>query len=211
MVGADLAREVTARRGFLEFSDQDISPDPLVYQARYVKGPRAGREIPHGEKVKMFVFPFDDSATAIVVDAQDRYLGELPLYKRILPIDREAFGSTAPFEQRPDIRSADLKRAAGEKHSRIADILEPGRIHHAETVRDARDLRDHNAALLRSDPAQSPAEKGAATRLSNRVAATAAAIDTDSVLDAWSESGSGFQPPAPDSPDAPADTFDPFS
>lgn len=212
MVGADLAREVTARRGFIEFADQEISADPLVYQARFVKGPRAGREIGHGEKVKMFVFPFDDSATAIVVDAQDRYLGELPLYKRILPIDTAAFGSAAPFEARPDIRSADLKRAAGEKHSRIADILEPARIRHAETVREARDLRDHNAALLAPDPLQTTAEKSAATRRSTRVAATAAAIDTDSVLDAWSSTGSAEPPARMPDPDAiTPDSFDPFS
>jgi hypothetical protein len=208
MVGADLAREVTARRGFIEFADQDISADPLIYQARYAKGPRAGREIPHGEKVKMFVFPFDDSATAIVVDAQDRYLGELPLYKRVLPIDPAAFGSTAPFDARPDIRSADLHRAAGEKHSRIADIMEPVRIRHAETVQTARDLRAHNAELLRPDPTQTPPEKSAATRLSNRVAATAASIDTDNALDAWSTPDLPETMPDPDTTPEP---FDPFT
>jgi hypothetical protein len=151
ILGGDLAREVTARRGFLEFSDQEISCDPLIYQARYCAGPRHGREIPHGEKIKIFVLPFDDK-TAIVVDAKERYLGEVPLYRRVTPINPDAFGSDAPFEQRPEIRSAELTRAAGEKHSRIADILEPSRIIHADRVQEARDLREHNKQVLNGDP-----------------------------------------------------------
>ena len=151
MLGGDLSREVTAHRGFLKFSDQDISCDPLIYTARFTAGPRIGREIPHGEKCKMFVLPFDD-ATAILVDAKDRYLGEVPLYKRVLPIDPSAFGSDAPFEERPEIRSAEITRAAGEKHSRIADILEPSRILHADQVQEARDLRDYNKRVVSGAP-----------------------------------------------------------
>lgn len=150
ILGPELAREVTARRGFLEFSDQEIAADPLIYQARFTAGPRIGREIPHGEKCRMYVLPFDDTS-AIVVDAKDRYLGEVPLYQRVLPIDPDAFGSSAPFEDRPEIKSAALTRAAGEKHSRIAAILEPDRILHAGTVQDARDLRAHNRELLDRD------------------------------------------------------------
>jgi hypothetical protein len=150
MLGPQLAREVTARRGFLEFSDQDIAPDPLVYQARFTAGPRRGNEIPHGEKCRMYVLPFDDTS-AIIVDAKDRYLGEVPLYKRVIPIDPESFGSSAPFEARPEIKSAALIRAASEKHSRIADMLEPGRILHASAVQDARELRAHNRNLIDRD------------------------------------------------------------
>ena len=151
MLGQDLARELTARRGFIEFSDQEISADPLIYQARYISGPRAGMEIHHGEKVSMFVLPFDDS-TAIVMDAKGVFLGEVPLYKRVLPIDPSAFQTSAPFEARPDVRSAELTRAAGEKHSRIADILEPSRILHREEVREARELREHNRKLISGEP-----------------------------------------------------------
>lgn len=143
ILGGDLAREVTARRGFLEFSDQEIACDPLVYKARFVSGPHQGREIPHGEKIKMFVLPFDDT-TAIVVDARERFLGEIPLYRRVTPINPDAFGSDAPFEDRPEIRSDALREAAGEKHSRTADILEPSRILHADRVQQAREIRDHN-------------------------------------------------------------------
>lgn len=171
MLGSDLAREVTARRGFLEFSDQAIACDPLIYQARFISGPRHGREIPHGEKCKMFVLPFDD-ATAIIVDAKDRYLGEVPLYKRVLPIDPDVFGSDAPFESRPDIRSHDLQKAAGEKHSRIADILEPSRILHADRVQDARNLREHNRRVISGEPV-TEAERRAAGALQAPVTAAA--------------------------------------
>lgn len=150
ILGRDLAREVTARRGFLEFSDQEIAPDPLIYVARFSTGPMRGREIPHGEKVSMFVLPFGDT-TAIVVDAKHRYLGEIPLYKRVTPLDTSAFGSDQPWETRPDMRTAAFKTAAGEKHSRIADILEPSRIIHADTVQHARDLRAHNKEIIHSD------------------------------------------------------------
>lgn len=151
ILGQDLAREVTSRRGFLEFSDNEISADPLIYQARFCSGPRHGREIPHGEKVSMFVMPFDD-ATAILVDAKGRFLGEVPLYKRVLPIDPAAFETSAPFEARPEIRSAALTAAAGEKHRRIANILHPSRILHAHEVQGARDLREHNRRI--ADPRQ---------------------------------------------------------
>jgi hypothetical protein len=200
MLGADLAREVTARRGFLEFSDQEISADPLIYQARYCSGPRHGREIPHGEKIKMFVLPFND-ATAIVVDAKERFLGEVPLYKRVVPINPAAFGSDAPFEDRPDIRSADLTRAAGEKHSRIADILEPSRILHRDQVAEAREIREHNRrvisgeALTEHERRSAGAVQGQRTAAANRLQSHAAQIDWDNyqpepdheIRNAWDE------------------------
>jgi len=151
ILGQDLAREATARRGFIEFSDNEIAAEKLIYTSRYISGPNVGREIPHGEKVRIFVMPFD-SGTAIVTDAQEKFLGEIPLYQRVTPINESAFHTDAPFEQRPDIRSVELTRAAGEKHSRIADILEPARIRHAHKVADAKDLREHNRRLINGDP-----------------------------------------------------------
>ncbi len=150
ILGQDLAREVTASRGFLTFSDQEISADPLVYVSRYCAGPNQGREIPHGEKISMFVLPFDD-ATAIIVDAKQRYLGQVPLYKRIQPLDTSAFGSEAPFAERPDMRTPEFRAAAGEKHSRIADILQPSRILHADEVQEAQDIRAHNRQVIHGD------------------------------------------------------------
>jgi len=206
MLGGDLAREVTARRGFLEFSDQEISADPLVYQARYTAGPQAGREIPHGEKIKMFVLPFDDS-TALVVDAKDRFLGEVPLYKRVLPIDPGAFGSDAPFESRPEIRSADLTRAAGEKHARIAEILEPSRILHADKVSEARDIREHNRRVIANEPITTAERRAAGalqapiTAAANRLQAHGEAIDWDTyqpdseIRSAWDDLPADYEVP----------------
>ena len=187
ILGGDLAREVTARRGFLEFSDAEISPAPLIYQARYSSGPHAGREIPHGEKVRMFVLPFDDAA-AIVTDAQERYLGEVPLYQRVVSIDPAAFHTTQSFDARPEIRSVELRDAAGEKHSRIADILEPSRILHRPEVEAARDLRAHNARVVSGAPVtpeelaaarSAAALQGQRTAAANRLQGHGTATDWD--------------------------------
>ena len=147
----DLAREVTAFRGFLTFQDEDFAPEPLIYTARFISGPRRGNEIGHGEKVLMFANPYNDE-TALAVDGQGRFIGELPLYERITTINRDAFNAGVPFDVRPEIRSEELKRAAGEKHSRIADILEPVRIRHTQEVSEARDLREHNRRVLSGEP-----------------------------------------------------------
>jgi hypothetical protein len=170
ILGQDLAREVRSDRGYLTFSDLEICSEPLSYTARYCSGPYAGNEIRHGEKVAMLVMPFDDS-TAMIIDAHGRFMGEVPLYNRVLPIDPSAFGSTAPFDSRPDIRSADLTRAAGEKHSRIADILEPTRILHREEVREARDLREHNRRVISGEPLTDPERRSAAAMQGQRSAA----------------------------------------
>ena len=161
MLTSELSREVTVRHGFAEFSDLELSPDELIYKARFISGPRARQEIPHGEKIEIFANPFDD-ATAFVVDAKGRYQGQLALYKRILPIDADAFHAEQPWESRPDIRSQELKRAAGEKHESIAATLHPSRILHAEEVQAARTMREHNARLLDPDQPATPEEKAAA-------------------------------------------------
>ena len=160
ILGQDLAREVTSRRGFLTFEDSGISEEPLVYYSRYCSGPMAGREIPAGEKVLMFALPFSDR-TALVQDAHGRFLGEVELYKRIVPIEPKSFITDAPFESRPEIRSQALKEAAGEKHSRIADILEPARIVHQAEVLEAKEIRRHNKEVLIGAPV-TPEEKKAA-------------------------------------------------
>lgn len=190
IIGRDMARECTARRGFIEIRSEEISAEPVIYQARYLNGIHAGREIPHGEKVCLFANPFDDS-TAMVVDASNRFLGEIPLYKRCTSIDTDAFGSSAPFDSRPDIRSTELKEAAGEKHSRIADMLEPMRILNRERVQEAQDLREHNRKVI-SGEAVTPdeianarsasAQQGQRTAAANRLQTHGAAVDWDAEL-----------------------------
>ena len=147
----DVAREVTIRNGFAEFSDLELTPDELIYTAKFVSGPRARQLIPSGEKVMLFANPYDDT-TAFVVDAKGIYQGDLPLYKRVLPIDPTAFHTEQPFESRPEIRSQALTHAAGEKHARIAETLEPTRINQRERVQEARDMRAHNQRVLSGAP-----------------------------------------------------------
>lgn len=151
MLTDELAKEVTVRNGFIEFSDLELSPDELIYKAKFITGPRARQEIASGDKVKLFANPYDDT-TAFVVDAQGRFQGEVPLYKRVLPIDPAAFHTHAPFEERPEIRSDELTRAAGEKHERIAKTLEPTRILHREQVREAKEMRAHNRRVISGKP-----------------------------------------------------------
>lgn len=151
IIGQDLAREVTASRGFLEFCDAEISADSLIYKSRYIAGPNRGQEIQHGQKVLMFAMPFDN-ATAFAVDAAGRYLGELPLYRKVNAINPDAFQTVSPFDERPQLKSEEFLRAAGEKHARIADTLEPDRINHREEVQAARDLRAHNRDVIQGRP-----------------------------------------------------------
>lgn len=193
MIGTDMAREATAFRGFVEFSDQEISADVLVYKARFCNGPRRGNEIPHGEKVLLFANPFDDS-TAMVLDAKGVYQGELPKYKSVLPINPNSFGSQAPFESRPEIRSQALQEAAGEKHARIADMLEPDRINHREEVAEAQALREHNRRVATGAPV-TPEEIASARSAAGQQAHRTAAANR---LQAHGEASdfSGYQPPA---------------
>lgn len=151
IIGEDMAREVVVRKGFAEFEDQELSPDALVYTARYATGPNRGREIPHGEKIKLFANPFEDGS-AFVIDAKGRYLGQLPLYDRFCAVNAAAFHTDASFDERPQIKSEALLRAASEKHERIATMLEPDRINHREEVQEAKDLREHNRKVINGEP-----------------------------------------------------------
>lgn len=151
IIGEDMAREVVVRKGFATFEDQELSPDALIYTARYAAGPNRGREIPHGEKIKIFANPFQDGS-AFVIDAQGRYLGQLPLYKRFCSVNADAFHTDASFDERPQIKSDELIRAGGEKHERIAALLEPDRINHREEVQESKDLREHNRKVRDGEP-----------------------------------------------------------
>ncbi|MEM1083257.1 MAG: hypothetical protein AAGI48_03980 [Verrucomicrobiota bacterium] len=173
----NLSREVKCEKGYLTFKDKKLAPEPLHYEARFISGPRAGREIPHGEKVRMYVLP----GVGICVDAKDRFLGEVALYKGVTPVNPDAFSTSAPFDNRPDIRSEELKRAAGRKHQRIADLNAGLDIRHAETIQEAKDLRAHNEEVAKPDGIVTPEDraakraestrKGTRTRKDNRIAA----------------------------------------
>jgi hypothetical protein len=192
----DLAREVTCDRGYLRFKDEEFAPEPLIYQGTYISGPQRGRSIGHQEKVLMFANPYDDTR-ALAVDAKGRFLGELPLYKRILSINPDAFNASVPYDVRPDIRSEELIIAAGEKAGKIAEILAPVRIRHEERGRDARDLKEWNKQVANPtcpvtgeeiDLARREASaRGVQTRLRRKVEARASELHDDAALDAWAD------------------------
>lgn len=210
IIGDDMAREVVSRKGFVEFEDQELSPDALIYTARYCTGPNKGREIPHGEKVKLFANPFEDG-TAFVIDAKGCYLGQLPLYKRCCSVNAAAFHTDEPFDSRPQIKSDELLRAAGEKHERIATILEPDRINHREEVQEARDLRAHNRKVINGDPITpdeihdarvAAGHKGQRTAAANRLNAHGESIDWDAWQPASQPSAFDSLPDDEELPDA---------
>lgn len=198
LLSAELAKEIIVRHGAIEFCDLDLSPDALIYKSKFCSGPRARQEIPSGEKVLLFANPFYDE-TAFVVDAQGRYQGEVPLKKRVLSIDPQAFGSSQPFESRPDIRSADLTRAAGEKHERIADILAPTRLNFREEVREAQEMREHNKRVISGDAITpdeiseariAAAQKAHRTAAANRLQKHGEVIDYDALpaaIETWQD------------------------
>jgi hypothetical protein len=210
IIGRDLAREVTVDGQFVSFCDQDIAPDELIYTAKFVSGPNRGQRLHHGEKVLMFAMPFDER-TALCIDAKGKFLGELPLYKKACPIDASAFGSTAPFEDRPSIRSQALKDAALEKHAAVAEIMQPSRILHADQVTEARDLREHNARVLSGAPVTpeeihqarvAAGQQGTRTAAANRLQARAQATDWDTIQPLAATEPSAFDSLA-DDPDLP--------
>ena len=142
-----------------------------------------------------------------------RYLGKAELYKRVNPVNLETFHDENPYEERNDIRSPELKQAAGHKHSRIAELHEPIRARHAETVQHAQDLRQHNERIVKgqeTDPQlrrEASAAKAQDTKQTNRVNRHAAEIDTTDVLDSWAATD---QPTAEEEPEEEA-FINPFS
>jgi hypothetical protein len=134
ILGKDLGREVTVKGSYIRFRDQDIAPDEMIYQARAIHLNGAQRELRDGEKFFAFANPFSPN-TLFLLDAHDRYLGHCQLETRITATDRQA-----------------LIVAAGQKAHRNAEILQPLRNRHAETVQDAQDMREHNRRVADDIP-----------------------------------------------------------
>jgi hypothetical protein len=143
ILGKDLAREVKVRGSYIRFRDQDISPDELIYAARVHMHGGAQRELRDGEKFLAFANPFAPS-DLFLLDARDRYLGVCRLEQRITATDRTG-----------------IIAAAGFKSQRNAEILQPLRNRHAETVQETREMRAHNAKVIAGDPV-TPEETAAA-------------------------------------------------
>lgn len=171
MIAGELVREITVKQGWIEFEDQELSPDGLIYKAKFINGPCARQEIASGEKVAFVVNPFDDS-TAFIVDAKNNCIGEVPLHKRVLPIDTSAFQAPTAFEARPDLSTPEFRAATGDKHERIAEILHPSRMLHREDVREARELREHNRRVLSGEAVTDEEIAAARSESAQRAAST---------------------------------------
>jgi hypothetical protein len=196
ILSQDLARDVKVRGSYIEFSDQDISPEPLIYTSRLRTLEGAMRELSSGSKYSAFANPFAPRFL-FICDSRGTCLGTCELVERVSYTDRQG-----------------IAEASGHKRQRTADILQPTRQRQAGQVQAAQDMRDHNRRLRDGEPTD-PAErrtqaaaKAADTRQTNRVHTRAATRDTAEALEAWSTP----DPTPEDQPDQPDDTsFNPFS
>ena len=170
ILGKDLGREVTVSGSYIRFSDLDISPSEMIYQARVHHLNGAQRELRDGEKFFAFANPFA-ADTLFLLDANDRYLGHCRLEQRITSTDRTA-----------------LVNAAGLKAHRNAEILAPLRMRHTEQVNEAQSMREHNQRVLNGAPITideiheghiAAGLKGLGTAAANRLQGRAQDIDWD--------------------------------
>lgn len=183
----DLAREAKVSGAYIEFQDIDISPEPLIYEARMRCPEGAFRELASGEKYQVFANPFAPE-TLFMQDASGRYLGACPLVKRVGQLDNAAF-----------------RAAAGHKAQRNAEILQPLRIRHAEAPLEAQAMREHNRRVIAGDPIL-PEEISAARSLTARASASAR-LGNNQEDNTW-ETISARDLPVPELESVPADLSD---
>jgi hypothetical protein len=131
ILGDDCAREDMKVQGayFNEFSDQELSPEPLLFESVITTPEGRVEQLPDG-KYTAFVNPFDLDQL-FVCDARKRCLGIAPRVQRIDRADDEA-----------------LKRAFGQREHRIAELKKPLLARHAESVREEMSRLEHNANLM---------------------------------------------------------------
>ena len=151
ILSQDLAREEKVKGSFFKFRDQGTTDIEHIYEARIYTPEGAVRELPHGEKFQVFANPFSPRWLQ-VHNARGQYLGKCELYKRVQPLNLDAFHDANPWEERTSIRSAELNRAAGDKHARIAAQHEGMRHRHTERVTTSQDLREFNRKVIAGAP-----------------------------------------------------------
>jgi hypothetical protein len=151
ILSQDLAREEKVKGSFFKFRDQGTTDIEHIYEARIYTPEGAVRELPHGEKFQVFANPFSPRWLQ-VHNARGQYLGKCELYKRVQPLNLDAFHDANPWEERTSIRSAELTRAAGDKHARIAEQHEGMRHRHTERVTTSQDLREFNRKVIAGAP-----------------------------------------------------------
>jgi hypothetical protein len=180
ILSQDLAREEKVKGSFFKFRDQGTTGIEHIYEARLYTIDGAVRELPHGETFQVFANPFSPRWLQ-VHNARGQYLGKCELYKRVQPLNLDAFADANPWEERSPIRSEELTRAAGEKHARIAEQHEGMRLRHSERVTTSQDLREFNRKVIDGEPVTDAeiaaarsvsGHKASATRNANKAAET---------------------------------------
>jgi hypothetical protein len=131
LLGDDCAREDMTVKGayFNEFSDQELAPEPLLFESRIITPEGREEQLSDG-KYTCFVNPFDLDQF-FVCDARKRCLGMAPRVTRVDRNDADA-----------------LRRQFGHRSQRIAELKQPLLARHAQTVRDEIKRLEHNTAVL---------------------------------------------------------------
>lgn len=146
----DLAREEKVKGSHFRFSDTSIAASEVIYEARILTPDHTWRELRGGETYCVFANPFEPR-WLFVYDSKMIYQGKAELVQRVNPINLDAYHNANPWEERVDIRSEALKKAAGHKHQRTAEIHEPTRIRHADRVAEVADMREYNDRIIRNE------------------------------------------------------------
>ncbi len=158
ILGEDFARELECRGTYFNaFSDQELSPEPLVFEA-FITTPEGRPEKLADDKYQVFVNPFD-LQQLFVHDARGRCLGVAQRANRIDRDDTEA-----------------LKREFGRRSHQIAELKKPLLARHAEAVRAETDRLANNAAVLDETRPFTMEEKSSARFIRAEGAAAAADI-----------------------------------
>lgn len=162
ILSKDLAREVTVKGAYIEFSDQEIAPEKLLYKTTLHTLDGALRELPNGQTYSAFANPFADR-WLFICDAKGTCLGTCELVSRTSYTDAPA-----------------IREASATKRQRVADILEPSRQRQAGRVEETRLLKQHNSRL-KAGEATTPQERR--SHSATKAAATRFETKADTILE----------------------------
>lgn len=145
----DLGREEKVKGSYFRFTDSEIAPEELIYEARIIcPGATREQELPSGERYLVFVNPFFPD-TLFVCNARQQFLGLARRVLRVCGLDEAA-----------------LRRSWGRSAQRDADRLEPARLRHASDGTAHQRMLDTNEALAdEARPATRDEKKAHRSRL----------------------------------------------
>jgi hypothetical protein len=156
----DLGREEKVKGSYFRFTDSEIAPEELIYEARIIcPGATREQELPSGEKYLVFVNPFFPD-TLFVCNARQQFLGLARRVQRVCGLDEAA-----------------LRRSWGRSAQRDADRLAPARLRHAADGDAHQRMLTTNAALANEATPATREEKQAARDTTNRLRAETGDIE----------------------------------